>query len=605
MKVKKKTLKRYLGGLLLLSLTGILTACGSSSSGSTPLIQKLVAATTGGVFVDSDTDPKIRIIVPEGALSADANLKVTPVSNPDPTGANQAAASSAFKIEFTPASGSTPVSLNTPMRLEFKTDDAPIHPQIGEIAAFADGKWVRMPANFFRTSDSTTVALSKRTSNTFQVVNRSLQTEQDTDAVERGRDLYFNGTYGNEAFFGGLYKVHELLNNPIMTPNLAAGLGMGININKVPQSIIDVLVGDDFSAKRAAMDSHDTTIALLKADAIIGVEPFFDDPENPDKVTNAGLHCTICHVAVTTTPIVMVEGEAPVPLPVGQPIIGPPNTRINAGVILGSTPFVQDPNGPEFSKINSDYFFWGPGRADPRFFPGNPFNDNVTNPTSIPPHWNFIDLGEQGYTYTWQGVIQGRGAGHDNLAAAPECGIDFVMNANGAWGTPAATISLDPTEDIGNPLTEAQSQRFIDAENDEPGNDITRETLTDLQAFLRSLVSPAPGEFNEAKAEQGWELFYGKANCDSCHNTAEGTASKDVSPRFFNRIAKDQDPGGLLNNGIKVPGLRGLTHTAPYFHDGSAATLLDVMVRYSSGVPSVPTLSADEQGALVEYMKSL
>lgn len=565
------------------------------------LISATVPASTGGTFTDSEISPQISITIPPNALSEDATITVNLNDSPAAIGENQTAGSNlAFDINLTPADGDGDLTLSQPMRMALKTDTPPEHPQIGEIGALVEGKWVRMPANFYRASDKTTLALSTRTANTFRVVHRTLKTEKDAEAVARGRDLYFNETYGNEKFFGELYGLDQVLE--AVSPNDVIPLGVQVDATKLPAEIIEFMTGDDFQGKQDAFASNAFTRQLLQLDAIIGVTAKFENPNDPNDITSAGLNCTICHVAVTKTAIQLENNADPALLPIGVPVLGPPNTSMNAGAILSATPLVQ--NGSENQFLNSDYLVWGPGRADPRFFPGNPFNDNVTNPTSIPPHWNFLDLGEQGYTYTWQGVVQGKGEGTNNLAAAPECGIDFVMNANGAWGAANATVPLTG-DDIGNPLTADQQQIFIDAESADPGNEIAIATLTDLQAFLRSLTSPPPGEFDAVKAEAGWDLFYGKANCNACHNTAEGTASRDLPQRFFKRIAKDTDPGGLLNNGIKTPGLRGLALTAPYFHDGSAATLLDVMERYSSGVPAVPTLTALEQEALAEYLLSL
>jgi cytochrome c peroxidase len=55
---------------------------------------------------------------------------------------------------------------------------------------------------------------------------------------------------------------------------------------------------------------------------------------------------------------------------------------------------------------------------------------------------------------------------------------------------------------------------------------------------------------------------------------------------------------------FKVPSLRNVELTAPYFHDGSAATLdhaVDVMAKYQLG----RALSSDERKKLVAYLKSL
>lgn len=55
---------------------------------------------------------------------------------------------------------------------------------------------------------------------------------------------------------------------------------------------------------------------------------------------------------------------------------------------------------------------------------------------------------------------------------------------------------------------------------------------------------------------------------------------------------------------FKVPSLRNVADTAPYFHDGSAATLSDavaVMVRYQLG----RQISEDETADIVAFLDSL
>jgi cytochrome c peroxidase len=67
----------------------------------------------------------------------------------------------------------------------------------------------------------------------------------------------------------------------------------------------------------------------------------------------------------------------------------------------------------------------------------------------------------------------------------------------------------------------------------------------------------------------------------------------------------------------RTPSLRNVSMTPPYMHDGSIATLSEVVWHYSQGIPDentpgAPTpsfkplyLSADEQAALVAFMESL
>lgn len=58
-----------------------------------------------------------------------------------------------------------------------------------------------------------------------------------------------------------------------------------------------------------------------------------------------------------------------------------------------------------------------------------------------------------------------------------------------------------------------------------------------------------------------------------------------------------------------TPALRGLVDSAPYLHDGSAATLQDVlpsMLRASAAPNTNPmVLSSSQEQALVEYLRSL
>jgi cytochrome c peroxidase len=69
----------------------------------------------------------------------------------------------------------------------------------------------------------------------------------------------------------------------------------------------------------------------------------------------------------------------------------------------------------------------------------------------------------------------------------------------------------------------------------------------------------------------------------------------------------DGDPRPACS--FDTPALRGLVDSAPYFHDGSAATLEDVlpfMLQAAASPGATPqTLSASDQTALVEYLRSL
>ena len=63
-------------------------------------------------------------------------------------------------------------------------------------------------------------------------------------------------------------------------------------------------------------------------------------------------------------------------------------------------------------------------------------------------------------------------------------------------------------------------------------------------------------------------------------------------------------PAGGLAGGIRIPSLRGIARTAPYFHDQSAATIEDVIARFVA-IGQIPALTPAERAAIVEYLKSL
>ncbi len=123
------------------------------------------------------------------------------------------------------------------------------------------------------------------------------------------------------------------------------------------------------------------------------------------------------------------------------------------------------------------------------------------------------------------------------------------------------------------------------------------------------------------EAEAGLRLFVGKANCIVCHNSPNFT-----DERFHNtgvawrggvfidsgRAAVSMSPGDL--GAMKTPSLRKVALTAPFMHDGSVATLEDVIDFYVRGGSENPqldpeikqlTLTDAEKRNLIAFLGSL
>lgn len=164
--------------------------------------------------------------------------------------------------------------------------------------------------------------------------------------------------------------------------------------------------------------------------------------------------------------------------------------------------------------------------------------------------------------------------------------------------------------------------------------EITKErvgkAIADYQRTRMSGNSPydrwkTGGEANAVSAEvkKGEMLFSGKAGCAQCHIGQSFTDNIfhnlgigwDPSTRTF----KDQGRFGVTKTekdrgGFRTPPLRDVNLHPPYMHDGSLATLQEVVEHYNKGGNPNPNLSPlikplkltnDEVYALVAFLEAL
>ncbi len=152
--------------------------------------------------------------------------------------------------------------------------------------------------------------------------------------------------------------------------------------------------------------------------------------------------------------------------------------------------------------------------------------------------------------------------------------------------------------------------------------------LPDLQALAKftNYAIPFPQNPNRnadaatlASQSRGEKLF--NARCTSCHSgnylTDSGSGNPTLDPSgpvllhdigtcattgpFPDKPAADIAGNPRAACAFDTPTLRGIFATAPYFHDGSAATLEEVIAR----VPNTSDLSATDRADLVNHLKTL
>lgn len=141
------------------------------------------------------------------------------------------------------------------------------------------------------------------------------------------------------------------------------------------------------------------------------------------------------------------------------------------------------------------------------------------------------------------------------------------------------------------------------------GETVTADNLAKaIAAFERTVLSGnAPYDQFKAgdtsalseQAQAGMKLFFGKANCSGCHSGSNFTDNgfhnlgvsfsidnPDVGRELISKLEGDR-------GAFKTPSLREISRTAPYMHDGSLATLEDVIEHYNKG--ATPNDYLDEE----------
>lgn len=189
------------------------------------------------------------------------------------------------------------------------------------------------------------------------------------------------------------------------------------------------------------------------------------------------------------------------------------------------------------------------------------------------------------------------------------------LEMNMALDSVTARVALDPV----------YVAMFRKAYNSEPRSEFVTKAIA---SFVRTLVSGDSrydrhqrgnaGALSDAE-KRGMELFMGeRTECTHCHVgfnfTNNGFRNNGLYATYEDRgrqlITEDPADEGTF----KVPTLRNIALTAPYMHDGSLATLDDVLDHYMSGGKGHPftdptirpfTLTPQERADLIAFLNAL
>jgi mono/diheme cytochrome c family protein len=291
------------------------------------------------------------------------------------------------------------------------------------------------------------------------------------------------------------------------------------------------------------LKSPATTVALLKMNAVVGIQATVDSTNH---IVRLGVTCALCHSTVDNS---VMPG-------IGRRKDGWPNRDLNVGAIIALSPVLP-------ADKKAVYAAWGPGKYDPRYN-----QDGKNTPLVLPPAYGLAQVKNE--TYTGEGPIS-----YWNAYVAVT-----QMGGQGNFSDPRLGIDVKHSPDL------------------------VSSKLPALRAYQHSLPAPPPpaGSVDVAGAERGRAVF--DLKCASCHVGGSGTDNNNGTLHAPAETGVDGAYAArTANKRYRTTPLRALWQHAPYFHDGSAATLADVVAQYNRarGIG----LTAAQQRDVVEYLKSL
>src|SRR5688572_30179093 len=284
------------------------------------------------------------------------------------------------------------------------------------------------------------------------------------------------------------------------------------------------------------------TRELLRQNAVVGVRATVVD----GRITRLGITCALCHSTVDNA---LLPG-------IGHRLDGWPNTDLQVGKILAMLPIYT---AEQKAVLRS----WPSGTYDPRFN-----FDGKSTPLVLPPAHGLARVENE--TYTAEGPI----SYWNSYVAVTQ------MHGRGNFSDPRIGVNITQEPDLVTPK------------------------LAALRAYQHSLPAPpAPGAFYDRGAAQRGKAVF-DANCASCHVGGTGTDNNSGVLHAPSETGMDSAYAArTANKRYRTTPLRGLWQHGPYFHDGSAKTLDDVVEHYVN-VRKLQ-LTRGQRRELVEYLKSL
>ncbi len=372
--------------------------------------------------------------------------------------------------------------------------------------------------------------------------------EQQALAAQ-GRQVFRFDTFGDETKWTDALRMHEVIRTAV-DPTTALSVGLKLDSEALPAAVVAGIQNGSVDLK-----SPDTTVALLKLDAVVGLKGKVETINGKDMLTRVGVTCALCHSTVD-------NGFAP---GIGKRLDGWPNRDLNVGAVIALSPALD-------AATKAVYNSWGPGKYDPRFN-----LDGKNGPQVIPPAYGLKGINK----------IISTGDGDDLAYWNRYVGVT-QMGGHGTFVEPRTGVNVTNGTD-----------------------DLISAKLPSLQAYQLSIAAPPPpaGSFDAVAAERGKLVFNTAGKCATCHS---GALFTDANLRLHppSDAVSEPEPGGApsyasrsATKQYRTAPLKGLWQHPPYFHNGTAPTLEAVVQTYNTKLAL--GLSSAQVADLVQFLKSL
>jgi mono/diheme cytochrome c family protein len=406
--------------------------------------------------------------------------------------------------------------------------------------------------------------------------------DHGAELLAQGREVFRYDTFGSEAFWGGQLRLHETLagekhggSGPGLSARQALAAGLKVDVAQLPKILYQAVAGGSVD-----LDATDTALELIKANAVVGITGFFEDPNDRLKLTGIGIQCALCHSTVDDS---LVKG-------IGRRLDGWPNRDLDVGAIISLAPSLA-PNEKALQKdaatIRKVLRSWGPGRYDAELNQdGRAFRpDGKTGATVLPAAFGLA--GVNLHTYTGWGSVT-----HWNAYVAVT-----QMHGQGTFFDPRL----------------ADAKRFPVAARTGAANvrnvpDRVTPKLAALHYYQLSIPAPRPDDdtFDAAAAERGRAVFEGKAKCATCHVpplfTEPGWNMHTARELGIDDFQASRSPDAKYYRTTPLGGLF-VRAKGGFYHDGRFADLDAVVSHYDRQFKL--GLDAKEVADLIQYLKSL